>query len=143
MVELRLPKALEHLANCSGGRYRLSCPVVFAYRGEEVAAQAERRRGATDVLILGQAPLDLDASWSFSDGEPRPDMEHRRSGPVIAVDLNHGHLAVCVLDPSGTRSSVPASGPLELTGLKASTRDGRITGHSRARLARTHGAGRS
>lgn len=35
-----LPKGLEHLANQPGGRYRLSCPVIFAHRGEEVAAQA-------------------------------------------------------------------------------------------------------
>jgi len=104
-LELRLPKALEHLANRPGGRYRLSCPVVFAYRGEEVAAQAESGAVRYDVFFdPGKHRWYLDASWSFSDGEPRPDMEHLRSGPVIAVDLNHGHLAVCVLDPSGTRS---------------------------------------
>jgi len=45
-------------------------------------------------------------------------MEHLRSGPVIAVDLNHGHLAVCVLDPSGNPIGAPVSVPLELTGLR-------------------------
>jgi len=40
---------------------------------------------------------------------------------VIAVDLNHGHLAVCVLDPSGNPIGAPVSVPLELTGLKANT----------------------
>ena len=37
-LELRLPKPLEHLANRPGGRYRLSCPVAFSYRGDDVAA---------------------------------------------------------------------------------------------------------
>jgi len=70
-------------------------------------------------------------------------MEHLRSGPVIAVDLNHGHLAVCVLDPSGNPIGAPVSVPLELTGLKASTRDGRIRQAISCvlALARTHGAG--
>ena len=143
-LELRLPKALEHLANRPGGRYRLSCPVVFAYRGEEVAAQAESGAVRYDVFFdPGKHRWYLDASWSFSDGEPRPDMEHLRSGPVIAVDLNHGHLAVCVLDPSGNPIGAPVSVPLELTGLKASTRDGRIRQAISCvlALARTHGAG--
>jgi hypothetical protein len=39
-LELRLPRPLEHLANRPGGRYRLSYPVTFTYRGDEVAAQA-------------------------------------------------------------------------------------------------------
>jgi len=81
-LELRLPKALEHLANRPGGRYRLSCPVVFAYRGEEVAAQAESGAVRYDVFFdPGKHRWYLDASWSFSDGEPRPDMEHLRSAP--------------------------------------------------------------
>jgi len=78
--------------------------VVFAYRGEEVAAQAESGAVRYDVFFdPGKHRWYLDASWSFSDGEPRPDMEHLRS----ARDRSRPeprHLAVCVLDPSGTRS---------------------------------------
>ena len=143
-LELRLPKALEHLANRPGGRYRLSCPVEFPYRGEEVAAQAESGSVGYDVSFdPGKHRWYLDASWSISEGELRPSIDHLRSGPVIAVDLNHGHLAVCVLDPSGNPIGAPVSVPLELTGLKASTRDGRIrqTISCVLALARTHGAG--
>lgn len=39
-LEMKLPAPLSHLANRPFGRYRLSCPVEFAYRGDEVAAQA-------------------------------------------------------------------------------------------------------
>jgi hypothetical protein len=39
-LELKLPAPLSHLANGPHGRYRLSCPVEFAYRGDEVEAQA-------------------------------------------------------------------------------------------------------
>ena len=39
-LEIRLPAPLAHLANRPHGRYRLSCPVEFSYRGDEVAAQA-------------------------------------------------------------------------------------------------------
>ena len=42
-LEIRLPAPLAHLANRPHGRYRLSCPVEFSYRGGEVAAQAARR----------------------------------------------------------------------------------------------------
>jgi hypothetical protein len=39
-LEIKLPAPLAHLANRPHGRYRLSCPVEFPYRGDEVAAQA-------------------------------------------------------------------------------------------------------
>ncbi len=39
-LELKLPRPLTHLANRPHGRYRLSRPVEFTYRGDEVAAQA-------------------------------------------------------------------------------------------------------
>ena len=39
-LEIKLPAPLAHLANRPHGRYRLSAPVAFSYRGDEVAAQA-------------------------------------------------------------------------------------------------------
>ena len=39
-LEIKLPAPLAHLANRPCGRYRLSCPVAFSYRADEVAAQA-------------------------------------------------------------------------------------------------------
>jgi len=103
-LELRLPKALEQPRQSSRWPIRLSCPVVFAYRGEEVAAQAESGAVRYDVFF--------DRASTAGISTPRVVLRRRASpghgapalGPVIAVDLNHGHLAVCVLDPSGTRS---------------------------------------
>ena len=37
---IKLPAPLSHLANRPHGRYRISCPVEFSYRGDEVDAQA-------------------------------------------------------------------------------------------------------
>ena len=39
-LEIKLPAPLAHLANQPHGRYRISAPVAFRYRGDEVAAQA-------------------------------------------------------------------------------------------------------
>src|SRR5207244_12708478 len=46
-LELKLPPSLAHLANRPHGRWRLSCPVAFSHRDDEVAAQA-----ATGALLL-------------------------------------------------------------------------------------------
>ena len=39
-LEIKLPAPLARLANRPHGRYRISAPVGFSYRGDEVAAQA-------------------------------------------------------------------------------------------------------
>ena len=57
-LEIKLPAPLAHLANRPHGRYRLSCPVEFSYRGDEVAAQATVGRGALrHQLRPGPGPL--------------------------------------------------------------------------------------
>ena len=71
-LEVRLPAPLAHLANRPHGRYRLSCPVEFSYRGGEVAAQAAG--GAVRYDISCDPARDrwyLDASWRASPG-PAP-----------------------------------------------------------------------
>ena len=63
-LEIRLPGPLAHLANRPHGRYRLSCPVAFTYRGDEVAAQAAA--GAVRYDITYDPARDrwyVDASW--------------------------------------------------------------------------------
>lgn len=54
-LELKLPATLAHLANGPHGRYRLSCPVEFTYRGDEVAAQAWPGRPAR-ASAAGRGP---------------------------------------------------------------------------------------
>jgi hypothetical protein len=63
---MKLPAPLAHLANRPHGRYRLSCPVEFTCRGDEVAAQAALKAAngtgaglpadAADAGSAGQSP---------------------------------------------------------------------------------------
>lgn len=127
-LEIRLPGPLARLANGPHGRYRLSCPVGFSYRGGEVAAQAVT--GAVRYDISYDPVRDrwyLDASWRTSPG-PASCLDELRAYPVLAVDLNHGHLAVWVVTPDGNPAGPPATIPVVLAGLSASQRDGRLRG---------------
>jgi hypothetical protein len=110
------------------GRYRLSCPVAFAYRGDEVAAQATAGAIRYDI---SHDPVGgrwyLDASWKAAPS-PAPSLDELRAYPVLAVDLNHGHLAAWAVTPDGNPAGPPATIPLALSGLPASQRDGRLRG---------------
>ena len=50
-LEVKLPAPQSHLANRPRGRYRLSCPVAFSYRGDEVAAQAATGAVRYDIAL--------------------------------------------------------------------------------------------
>ena len=125
-LEIRLPAPLAHLANRPHGRYRLSCPVEFSYRGGEVAAQAATGAVRYDI---SRDPASgrwyLDASWKRSPA-PAATLEELRVGPVLAVDLNHGFLAAHAVTPDGNPAGPPVTIPLPLSGLPASQRDGRL-----------------
>ena len=101
-LEVNLPGPLLHLANAPRGRYRLACEVDFPYRGGEVAAQAETGAVRYDISFdPDRSRWYLDASWRVSPGSP-PALEDLRHQPVLAVDLNHGHLAAWVVSPHGS-----------------------------------------
>jgi hypothetical protein len=125
-LELKLPATLGHLANRPHGRCRLSCPAEFSYRGDEAAAQAES--GAIRYDISYDAAKNrwyLDASWKTAPG-PVARLEELRESPALAVDLNHGHLAAWIITPEGNPQGPPVTVPLELAGLPATQRDGRL-----------------
>ena len=125
-LEVKLPAPLADLANRPHGRYRLSAPVTFSYRGDEVAAQAAS--GAVRYDISHDPARDrwyIDASWKTAPA-PVPSLDELRQHPVVAVDVNHGHLAAAAIAPDGNVLGVPATIPLDLAGLPASTRDGRL-----------------
>jgi IS605 OrfB family transposase len=140
-LELKLPAPLAHLANRPHGRYRLSCPVGFPYRGSDVAAQAAT--GAVRYDISFDAMKNrwyLDASWKVIPAPAVP-LEELRAAPVLAVDLNHGHLAAWTVTPDGNPQGPPVTVALELAGLPAPQRDGRIRAAvgELIRIAREHG----
>lgn len=129
-LQIKLPPPLAHLANRPFGRYQLTCKVEWPYRGDDVAAQASTGAVRYDISRRGvgaKARWYLDASWSVKL-QPAATLEQLRRGAVVAVDLNVGHLAVAVLAPSGNPIGVPTTIPLVLSGLAATTRDGRIRG---------------
>jgi hypothetical protein len=127
-LEIRLPTPLAYLSNTPGRSptYRLSCPVSFGYRTVEWAAQAAS--GAVAYTIWLDPERDrwyLDASWRLA-ARPISSLAELRRLPAFAVDLNADHLAGWVLDPAGNPLGPPATVPLALEGLPASTRDARL-----------------
>lgn len=125
-LEIKLPNALGGHANRSHGHYRLSCPVAWPHRGDEVAAQATSGSVRYDITCnSATGRWYIDASWGL-DAEPIGSLDQLRQEPVVAVDLNVGHLDVAVLDSSGNPTGAPITIPLALTGLPASHRDGLI-----------------
>jgi IS605 OrfB family transposase len=141
-LEIKLPVPLAHLANRPHGRYRLSRPVAFSYRGDEAAAQAATGAVRYDITLDPvSAKWYLDASWTMPP-RPSPTLEELRRFPVISVDLNVGHLAIAVVAPDGNVLGVPFTVPLELAGLPAVTRDGRLRNAISGLIAtaRQHGA---
>ena len=126
-LEVKLPAPLAHLANRPLGRYRLSCQARFDHRGEEVAAQAATGAVRYDITfdpVRGR--WYLDASWQAPAG-PVPSLDELRACPVVAVDVNAGHLAVAVVAPDGnvpgrrspSRSSWPGCPPPPATATSA------------------------
>ena len=141
-LEIKLPAPLAPLANRPHGRYRLSSPVQFSYRGDEVAAQAAT--GAIRYDISHDPARDrwyLDASWKAAP-VPAPSLDDLRQAPVLAVDVNHGHLAVAAVAPDGNILGIPATIGLDLAGLPATARDGRLRAAVTTLIAtaREHGA---
>src|SRR5207248_9360344 len=100
-TEANFPATLAHLASRPHWRYRPSCLVQFSDRGDEVAAQGAG--GAVRYDISHGPARDrwyIDASWRTPPG-PAPALEDLRQAPVLAVDLNHGHLAAWAITPDG------------------------------------------
>ena len=125
-LEIRLPSPFAHLANRPHGRYRLSCPVNFPHRGDEVAAQTVTGAVRYDISFdPARGRWYLDASWK-TQARPVPDLETLREHPVLAVDFNDGFLAAWTVLPDGNPAGPPATIPLEVKGLPATTRDGHL-----------------
>ena len=82
----------------------------------------------------------VDASWKATPAPPAP-LDGLRQHPVLAVDLNHGHLAAWAVTSDGNPAGPPVTIPIDLAGLPSATRDGRLRAaiSSLTRLARQLG----
>jgi len=102
-------------------------PVRFSHRGSEWAARISDHCAVRYDISYDPARgrWYLHASWTTIP-EPAPDIEDLRTGRVLGVDLNDGHLAACVLDASGNPIGEPLSIDVLTAGLAASRRDGRV-----------------
>ncbi len=148
-VSIRLPKPLEHLSNARRGRYVLSGKAKFAYREHEWLARITGGKSVSYTARRkpGRAGVYLTAAWAakpetFGTDPETPDSEVRATGPVVAVDLNDGHLAVRRLDSHGNPAGRPARIEFGLTGSTA-RRDAQVR-HGITRLihyCRRHGTG--
>jgi hypothetical protein len=125
-LEVKLPLPLAHLANRPHGRYRLTCPVAFTYRGDEVAAQAAGGAVRYDITLdPDRWRWHLAASWKVPP-KPIPSVQRAVANGVVAVDLNADHLACWTVDRHGNPVAGPVIIPLELDGLPQPTRDGHL-----------------
>jgi len=133
-VSVRLPKPLEQFANAPHGRYVLSCPAVFAHRGDEWAQRITGGNSVSYTLTRrpGRAGRYLTASWAI------PSMPYwvgrddcgagdgvYATGPLVGVDLNDGHLAVRRLDTHGNPIGAAERIDIDLSG-SASRRDAQV-----------------
>lgn len=125
-LEIKLPAPLAHLANSRFGRFTLAAPVDFPYRRAEAAAQAAGGAVRYDITYNpAKKRWYLDASWKTDPSAPLT-LEQVQYGPVVAVDVNVGHLAVAALTSDGQPITAPFTIALELAGLPATARDARI-----------------
>jgi IS605 OrfB family transposase len=140
-LEIKLPAPLAHLANRPHGRYRLSGPVEFCYRGDEVAAQAASGAVRYDISCdPARGRWYIDASWQAARG-PTPSLDELRTAPVVAIDVNHGHFAVAAVAADGNLLGAPATVGLDLAGLPGTTRDGRLRATISALIATARACG--
>ena len=58
----------------------------------------------------------IDASWKAAP-VPAASLDDLRQRPVVAIDVNHGHLAAAVIAPDGNILGTPATIGLDLAGL--------------------------
>jgi IS605 OrfB family transposase len=140
-VSIRLPRPLEHLANARHGRYVLSGPARFAYRGDEWLARITGGKPISYTITRrpGRAGVYLTAAWAAKPETPitgpeTSDSEVRAAGPIAGVDLNDGHLAVRRLDPHGNPAGRPERIEFRLAG-SAARRDAQVR-HAVTRLIR-------
>lgn len=123
-LRIKVPAAL---VGRFGSHVMIGEPIGFSHHAQQWSDRVAGRRAVR--YDIGYDPARgrwyLDASWKTSP-QPVPDLKMLRLARVLAVDLNDGHLATCILDASGNPIGEPGSIGVSTTGLRASRRDGRL-----------------
>ena len=123
-LELKLPAPLAHLANRPARPVPAVMPGGVPYRGDEVAAQAATGAVRYDIAFDPErGRWYLDGSWRCR-ARPAPGLDDLRGHPLLAVDLNHGHLAAWIVTPDGNPAGPPVTILLQLAGLPAASGTG-------------------
>ncbi|MFD9004287.1 class I SAM-dependent methyltransferase [Streptomyces sp. NPDC059582] len=128
VLSLRLPTPLKNLANAKHGRYEIPLTSLFSQHTDEwrervLDSRAVRYDFSYDPV---KDRVYVDASWKRTDVPETPSLETAVGQGVLAVDMNDGHLACRVLDPAGNPVGPAHTVRLDLEGLPASQRDGRL-----------------
>src|SRR5262249_52990938 len=123
-LRIKVPAALVRRL---GSHVVIGEPIRFHHRRDEWHARVATRRAVRYDIRFDprRGRWYLDASWKTAP-EAAPDFAELRQHRVLGVDLNAGHLAVCVLDDAGNPVGEPLSIDLATAGLRASRRDGRV-----------------
>ena len=123
-LRVKVPSALVEKL---GTHLQIAAPVHFTHRGGEWLARVAARRAVRYDISYDpdRGRWYLDASWKTTPA-PAPSLGELRTGRVLGVDLNDGHLAACVLDVSGNPIGEPVSIEVVTAGLRAARRDGRV-----------------
>ncbi len=107
-VSIKLPAPPADLANTPHGRYTLSCPVVFAHRGDEWRDRIETN-AAVAYTIHHDPTRDrwyVTAAWQRKDAPVVP-IDAALAAGCIGVDTNDDHLAAWCLDLHGNPVGEP------------------------------------
>jgi hypothetical protein len=138
-VSVRLPRPLEHLANAARGRYLLAGSAVFSYRADEWRARITGGKSVSYMITSkpGRAGRYLTAAWASTPmpsgiSPQTPDPDVRADGPLVAAELNDGHLALRRLDAHGNPVGQPQRVDVDLSGSSA-RRDAQVR-HAITRL---------
>ena len=138
-LRLKVPAAL---AAKYGTHLQVGAPVRFSHGGGDLAARIAATRAVRyDISVDAvRGRWYLDASWAIT-ADPPAELDQLRQGRVLGVDLNADHLAACVLDASGNPVAQPVTIGVQVHGLRASRRDGRVRAAITALLdtAQQHG----
>lgn len=123
-LRLKVPAAL---ATKYGTHLQVAAPVRFSHGGCDLAARIAANQAVRYDISFDAARgrWYLDASWAIT-ADPPAKLDQLRQGRVLGVDLNADHLAACVLDVSGNPVAQPVTIGVEVHGLRASRRDGRV-----------------